>query len=313
MGLFQNRCWLTAAGLATVAAGFSGTPALAKADPLVLKPSSKWHLDYSPDSCRLARQYGEGDDEVLMVLTRYDPGVEAEMLLSGKPLRPIQDRSEADITFGPQEETLERDFVRGELGDRPMMLVLGTFAPWKLSEEEEKRREAAQDEGIPSVEDEASNAARFASMQWIEVDASFIKPIRMETGPLDKPFAAFNKCMDELVHHWGVDVDRYKARIRNPKPVNSPGKWVVSKDYPSEALRSGQQAVIHFRLSVDAEGRVSDCHIQGGNRRRRIQGSRLFRHYQARSLRTRARRRRQCHGGLLYQHRPFRNAELKSN
>ena len=263
MRLIPNRCCAVATGFAITASGFAGAPALAKSDPLVLKPSSKWTLDYSPDSCRLARQYGEGDDAVLMILTRYAPGVAAEMVLSGKPLRPIADRSDADITFGPQEETLDRDFVRGELGDRPMMFVLGTFAPWKLSDEEKKLREAADEEGKHFVEDEDRNAARLAAIEWIEVDASFIKPIRMQTGPLDKPFAAFDTCMDELVHHWGVDVERYKNRLQSPKPANSPGRWVIPSDYPREALRGGQQAIIHFRLSVDAEGQVSDCHIQG--------------------------------------------------
>ncbi len=150
----------------------------------------------------------------------------------------------------------------GELNDKPMMLASGGVLPWKLSEEEIERREAAEKEGKQLPENEASNSARLAAIEWVEVNASFVKPIRLKTGPLKKPFAAFDACMDELVHHWGVDVTRYKTRLNGPKPANSPLSWVTPSDYPTKALRTGQQAIVNFRLSIDADGKVSDCYIQ---------------------------------------------------
>ena len=44
-----------------VFAALACTPAHAK-EPLRLAASSNWHVDYGADYCRLARQYGEGEN-----------------------------------------------------------------------------------------------------------------------------------------------------------------------------------------------------------------------------------------------------------
>lgn len=60
--------------------------AVAAKEPLLLAPSSKWHVDYATDSCRLARTFGTGQGRVSFVLDRFQPGAMVHMTLTGKPV-----------------------------------------------------------------------------------------------------------------------------------------------------------------------------------------------------------------------------------
>ncbi|NNC71663.1 MAG: energy transducer TonB [Sphingomonadaceae bacterium] len=44
-------------------------------------------------------------------------------------------------------------------------------------------------------------------------------------------------------------------------PRGNPGRWVTNADYPSASIRANETGTAGFRLTVDANGRVSDCTI----------------------------------------------------
>ena len=73
-------------------------------------------------------------------------------------------------------------------------------------------------------------------------------------------------CESKLARGWGVDYDpRFQgpdaaSKARNPKP-RAPEKWLDGYQYPWEALRHGQIGKTMFRLTVDAQGRPTDCTI----------------------------------------------------
>jgi hypothetical protein len=75
--IFKNKRYLNVLGRDSMARLLSialllnfivvtSSSALAK-EPLRLAPSSKWHVDYGPDYCRLARQFGEGNGDGVRV------------------------------------------------------------------------------------------------------------------------------------------------------------------------------------------------------------------------------------------------------
>lgn len=78
--------------------------------------------------------------------------------------------------------------------------------------------------------------------------------------------ADLRRCMNELLTHWGIDVERHKSLTRKLVPTDSPGSWLNSRDYPTDLLRDGAQGLVNFRLSVDEKGKVSGCHIQRSTR-----------------------------------------------
>ena len=80
------------------------------------------------------------------------------------------------------------------------------------------------------------------------------------------PFAALDKCMDELLVRWGVDVARHTTLFRRVVPVESPANWLKNSDYPESARFKGAQGIVNFRLSIDDVGKATACHIQQSTR-----------------------------------------------
>lgn len=46
-----------------------------------------------------------------------------------------------------------------------------------------------------------------------------------------------------------------------PVPIGSPGDWLSPSDYPVAALRYDMEGISTFVLTVDAQGKPTDCHI----------------------------------------------------
>ncbi len=242
----------------------SGTAALAASEPLVLVPSSKWQLDYSQESCKLARTFGEGDQAITMLLTRYSPSPKFSMMLAGERLKGIPARSNMKIRFGDSEDVQKLDYLGGNAGELPALFLASSAQIHKLTDAEEKALKA-REEGDPrgELDDLARSLAAADAADHIWLDTPGGKPIRLETGSLGKPFRAFDTCIDNLVKHWGVDMEAYRQRTRDPVPKSSPGRWILPSDYPRDLINNGGQGIVHFRLSIAPNGDVTGCHIQG--------------------------------------------------
>jgi protein TonB len=48
---------------------------------------------------------------------------------------------------------------------------------------------------------------------------------------------------------------------RPARPLGAPGRWVTNADYPSGALRRGEQGVAVFDVAIGADGKVRDCSV----------------------------------------------------
>ncbi|MEP7223269.1 MAG: TonB family protein [Novosphingobium sp.] len=56
---------------------------------------------------------------------------------------------------------------------------------------------------------------------------------------------------------------RFSPKSATPK--GRPGDWATSNDYPSQALREEREGTTRFRVSVGADGRVTDCQVTGSS------------------------------------------------
>ncbi|GAA4641981.1 hypothetical protein GCM10023115_03000 [Pontixanthobacter gangjinensis] len=56
-----------------------------------------------------------------------------------------------------------------------------------------------------------------------------------------------------------------KFTPKDPTPRGNPGRWASPRDYPSRALREEREGVTRFRVSVSADGRVTNCTVTGSS------------------------------------------------
>ena len=75
--------------------------------------------------------------------------------------------------------------------------------------------------------------------------------------------AVMRSCLDDLLGHWGINVEAHRSLMRQVKPRDME-RWVrpIIRNYPSEMLRTGEQGVVRIRLNVSAEGEPTDCSVQ---------------------------------------------------
>ena len=55
------------------------------------------------------------------------------------------------------------------------------------------------------------------------------------------------------------------AKRPNPLPKGNPGNWANTNDYPSRALQQEREGTTGFRVTVGANGRVTDCQISSSS------------------------------------------------
>jgi protein TonB len=52
-----------------------------------------------------------------------------------------------------------------------------------------------------------------------------------------------------------------RVQPKDPEPRGNPGNWATPNDYPRRALREEREGVAGFRVTVNTNGRVTDCQI----------------------------------------------------
>lgn len=244
-------------------------PAVAK-EPVGLAPSSKWHVNYADDSCRLARSFGTGADEVLLVMDRFRPGPAVYLTLVGSPVKVRSDNRNAVIRFGPNERDQERrfDVATRENGSPALLvsqsvLVAGAREVWDAAKGD--RGEA--ENGFP-----ASKKLPDIDPAWndrvtsLEIRISGKQPVLLDIGAMGKPMAALTACTDDLLRGWGIDVEAHRKLSRPLAPASDPARWLNFSDYPTTMRQGGYQGIVHFRLIVDEAGKPKSCHIQKSTR-----------------------------------------------
>ena len=97
-------------------AAVAATPCVASAaTPIHLAPSSPWVVDYSEDSCRRIRHFGEGKDATIFALESEAPGA-VDMLIAGKPLESTREKVPAKFLPTQTKPML------GERGNQPAVV-----------------------------------------------------------------------------------------------------------------------------------------------------------------------------------------------
>lgn len=243
--------------LASVALAGAAAQAEAK-EPLRLAPSSQWHVNYAPDSCRLARAFGTGNQEVVLALDRFQPGPTVHMTLVGEPVKVRGDVRRILLRFGPNDPEFEKSFTPGALdgGKAALvvgggMLITGYDPAWAESQKDAKLRKP-----------QPIDPALYAAIRFLELRIAGKQTVVLETGSMAAAEKQLAACTDDLLRGWSIDAEAHKSLTRSVNPLGNPGSWMNSGDYPSDMRYRGYQGLVHFRLIVDEQGKPKSCHIQ---------------------------------------------------
>ncbi|MBX7536507.1 energy transducer TonB [Qipengyuania sp. GH1] len=247
---------ITSLGLA----GSAIQPAFAAEDEAqVLKPVGPWQLDMGENKCRIARVFGEDDQQTLFYLEQWDPSVAAHWTIAGPPVEKYKSWRDTRATFGPGGDEGEFQFQESTLGDWGNAISgFTTVAASDRPEEEaegEERDYAAHPRGLPALDAEGG-----AKIETVSLSQRNRSTVVLELGGMQGVLEAMNNCMANLVEHWGFNLEEQKTVQSPPQPKNLSAvvKRIVDY-YPSGALWKGAQADFHLRLTVRKDGTVKSC------------------------------------------------------
>lgn len=251
-----------------IACVLTSAPALGSGAPVVLKPNSKWWLEYSDDSCTLRRMFGEGKHRTDLELRRFAPGdesIQAMVMSSGWRARQrpasyrIEPATEWEKIQHPLYATAKNGFsgVVFSLKMLPYQVVEGEFAA-----------------GIVDSSRKAKFDAAFESATGITIEGVFSDEITLSTGSLAAVHQAMEQCLDELLTHWNIDAEAHKTLTRRaaPRSRNALERW-VAHTYPLTLSVNGMPGFVPLRLDIDATGQVTGCHTQDDLSHQKFQGT----------------------------------------
>ena len=230
-----------------------------------LAPSSQWVVNWADQSCSLGRAFGEGDHKVTLFFDHFEPGDNFNLMVAGKRIDEVEGWPAAAVQFGPNEEPSEATAVGAKTNDTPAIIFQGgqRIAPLTKVEKIARRRNA---EDGPPFEPAPIGPAREKAATWLLISKIQHFDLLLDTGPMDAPLAALRDCSWDMVKSWGLDVEQQKHLSAKAYPTMPAYKWFSENDYPTAMLKSGSQAIVNFRVLVDATGKPTACQIQTSTR-----------------------------------------------
>ena len=234
--------------------------ALAEDEAVVLEHSSFWRLDADENRCRLARQFGEGENKTLFYMEQWHPSLKVDWLVAG-------------AVFDGYSEDKPTTFAFDDGGDRGEFEFLGQTVEgfgkavaYKsvVIENPEQSTGRPDEEAIASYlkprTDLYLDSKKAAGIERLTLSQGGQRDIVLKLTDLEKPLAAMNLCMDSLIRSWGFDVDEQRTVTQGPKPTNMAAvARRIQLEYPMKAARAGAQATFQMRLTIEADGSISDC------------------------------------------------------
>ena len=234
-------------------------------------------MDYSPDECRLIREFGEGDNKITLQFARGSGANQFDIAIIGNSIPKLKSRVALDLALSDQNASYHFDGYSADMPKAPERLVLGF-------------------DGDASLLASISNSQRLSITSGSDYHASFL--VTGGKSAID----ALNKCYDELLSAWGIGPAEKAALLVSPEPVGGPGagnpgeavgilirgpvqpagvdparyrldpklppappswinNWVTSNDYPTEALRRGAVGTVVVFLTLNADGKVDRCRV----------------------------------------------------
>ncbi len=223
-----------------------------------LAPSSKWWMDYAPDSCSLSRAFGAGKERVVAQFIRYEPSAGFDLHLASELFSNSANLPDLRLRFGASGDFVRAGAMSGTTGPLPALFLHGRLDNLDLHgfDHEQSNWTPEQRAALAGMDPAVESAVNSATLIFRN------KTVVLRLGGMRPPMVEMRKCTTDLVKLWGLDPEQQEGRSSQPIPKSNPGYWLASSDYPLDSLAKGEQAIIRFRLMVDAAGQPTQCAVQ---------------------------------------------------
>jgi len=246
-GFFMRHAALALACLALAA------PLAAAEAPVELAPSSKWNVDFATDKCQLIRTFGEGENQHFLRFQQYSPGRSAGLTVAGPAFKRFRSRAATDLRFfegQPPHRTKPFTGTVEGFGDG----VIFSAVTIDQGMPERPAKDDAPETSVPLLDQALGKQVQFVELRQGG------RTVRFKTGPLNAAFDVLNKCSLDLLRDWGLDPDKHLTALSGPRWINQDViVRRIQSDYPSEAAREGEQAILRMRVIVSEQGQVESC------------------------------------------------------
>lgn len=217
-------------------------------------------MDYADDSCRLIRSFADGEDVVTLALEQLHPGGPLHVTLVSDALARFKRQYTARFKFAPDAVQFESRYWHTELEDGRTYYSIGPVSIRAAALAAGNAEQLQQLMTQPYRRSDEIEAAR--KVKSLTVTEGFNRDFELDLGPMVPPMEAMQACMDELLTHWGVDVERHRSMSRPVLPAENPQTWVTEADYPAAERRGRSAGANSVRLMLDAAGKPTSCHLQ---------------------------------------------------
>ena len=96
-----------------------------------------------------------------------------------------------------------------------------------------------------------------AAAQSIRVERNGEPVFELAFGNAPAAIAAVRECEHAVMREWGIDPVAHTALRALPRGDFT--RFVRNDDYPLSALRAGHSGTVVVRMTIDPEGRVTNC------------------------------------------------------
>lgn len=222
--------------------------------PEAIQPSSSWHLDMADEKCRLARQFGEGKNRYVLVIEQDKPNSWASISIAGSAMDRLKRSKSVFLQFGGLEPVELESWNAGTFGEYGAALLLHGV---RLNEKTDEEEDETEDEFfyLPKIE-----TARYDGVEAISVVQQDKTVLALAADDLGPAFAALNVCTQDMISHWGLDLEKHRKMRRRVEFTNLlQVARRIQKTYPVAAVRSGEQGTVRFVAIVDEKGDMVEC------------------------------------------------------
>ncbi len=218
-------------------------------------------MEYADGSCRLIRNFGDGQEEITLALERFSPDPVVDIGLAGSAIKAKRGAAIATVAFAPSGSKQKRSLFHSALADGHVAYMiraaslLDTPDQSKMSQKE--RDEINRSPVVPEKE-----LAAAKSVDTLAVSNGFEQPFEVQLGPMIAPMTAMQSCIDELMTHWDIDAKAHRTLTRRATPTKTDKMMeALLENWPDGPLARQLGGFVRFRLLIDRNGRPINCTI----------------------------------------------------